>query len=192
MRPEKCTLKKLFESDRRYVVPLFQRGYVWTLANQWQPLWEDVVAQARQVRNLGDADGKRLRKHFLGAVVLNEDQNRIMHVASTGVIDGQQRLTTIQLLLAAFRDVVAPLGIDRLTRDLRNLTVNDGDWPDPDEAFKVWPTNAGRVDFRTVMMAGSPAAVRRIRSLASARSWCLPVRLWWMPISTSANVLTSM
>jgi hypothetical protein len=73
---------------------------------------------------------------------------------SWDIIDGQQRLTTLQVVLTAFRDVVRPKTESRYERDLQRVTRNDGLMEMPDEQFKVWPTNSDRVVFRTVMTAG--------------------------------------
>jgi hypothetical protein len=49
LKTDKITIFDLFEIQRRYLVPIFQRGYVWTMEGQWQPLWEDIIAQTAQV-----------------------------------------------------------------------------------------------------------------------------------------------
>lgn len=49
MRPTTVTPDDLFRPQRRYVIPLFQRGYVWTEQDHWGPLWRDIVLQARRV-----------------------------------------------------------------------------------------------------------------------------------------------
>jgi uncharacterized protein with ParB-like and HNH nuclease domain len=47
MKPETRTVTELFERDVRYVVPLYQRPYVWNEEDQWEPLWEDIIAEAQ-------------------------------------------------------------------------------------------------------------------------------------------------
>lgn len=42
MQVQKTTIESLFTHERRYLVPLFQRPYVWSQENQWEPLWDDV------------------------------------------------------------------------------------------------------------------------------------------------------
>ena len=72
------------------------------------------------------------------------------------MIDGQQRLTTLQVLLAAFRDVVAETGENTfLEGELERLTVNTGQYSSEDDEFKVWPTTAFQSDFQTTIKAGS-------------------------------------
>ena len=107
MKTDRVTVFDLFEKQRRYLVPIFQRGYVWTKEGQWEPLWEDIVDQATIVRESSATTRQSARKHFLGAIVLNQDSTQVRHVAATEIIDGQQRLMTLQILLAALRDVVS-------------------------------------------------------------------------------------
>jgi uncharacterized protein with ParB-like and HNH nuclease domain len=97
------TVFELFEKERRYIVPLFQRPYVWTEEKQWQPLWEDITAKADQLLYLRD-DHQVVGRHFLGAAVLNEIKTFGRQVAAREIIDGQQRLTTLQIALTAYRD----------------------------------------------------------------------------------------
>jgi Protein of unknown function DUF262 len=53
MQAETRTLTYLFQLDVRYVIPLYQRPYVWTAEQQWGPLWEDIAAVADHVLNEG-------------------------------------------------------------------------------------------------------------------------------------------
>jgi uncharacterized protein with ParB-like and HNH nuclease domain len=147
----------MFEKQRRYVVPLFQRPYVWEEDEQWEPLWQDIAGRAEAVLNR-EARGSRtdrIESHFLGAVVLNQIKVYGRQVDTVEVIDGQQRLTTLQLLLAAFRDVVKGTEETRLADDLTRLTENSGVRDSEIERFKVWPTNADRRDFEAALVAGS-------------------------------------
>ena len=84
----------------RLEVPLFQRQYVWSRDTQWEPLWEDISRKFTEFLR-GRKDGP---VHFLGAMVLDQKQTPTTHVDKRQVIDGQQRLTTLQIFIAAFRD----------------------------------------------------------------------------------------
>lgn len=48
MQSKPLSVYDLFDHKRRYVVPLFQRQYVWSHDNQWEPLWDDVRSKAVQ------------------------------------------------------------------------------------------------------------------------------------------------
>lgn len=71
MQPSTLTVHEIFEKERRYTVPLFQRAYVWTREDQWEPLWEDIERQARSCLQALKDKRQVSTSHFLGAVVVN-------------------------------------------------------------------------------------------------------------------------
>ena len=99
------TIRGLFESSRVYVIPNYQRTYVWNEFDQWEPLWLDVVSITDVLMfSPPQPNGEAPKPHFLGATVLKEVTRPGDDVRSFVVVDGQQRLTTIQLLLTAMGD----------------------------------------------------------------------------------------
>ena len=142
MKTDKITVFDLFETQRRYLVPIFQRGYVWTKEDQWEPLWEDIADQANLVQLHKGYTANTIRRHFLGAIVLVQVPTVIRQMPASEIIDGQQRLLTLQVFLAALRDAVSGLGDEYLRIQLGRLTSNPGPWHHEDEQFIVWPTNA--------------------------------------------------
>lgn len=158
MKPEKMSVLEVFQRERRLCVPLFQRAYVWNLEQQWRPLWEDVVRQADA--HLRSGDDQSIHTHFLGAVVINLANVQGRSVARADIIDGQQRLTTMQLLLAALRDVAAEVGADPEDVDVfTRHTANPVRDKESAEVLKVWPTNSDREHFSATMRAGSLGAL---------------------------------
>ena len=116
------TPAEIFGHSVGYVVPLVQPPYVWTREAQWEPLCEDVRAVAERVLNAPSvAFGPAVvSPHFLGAVVLDQQSTPTGFFSVRHVIDGQQRLTTLQLLLDAAQEVVAEPG-SRLSPAARRL-----------------------------------------------------------------------
>jgi len=168
MIPEKLTIQQLFSRERRFVIPLFQRSYVWNKDDQWEPLWEDIErrANAHEKKMKSDSEGK-VRSHFLGAVVLSNASAQGRSIARCDVIDGQQRLTTLQLFLAAVRDQSFLLGAEEEDANIfRDLTRNPRRDDDSVEIFKVWPTNADQDVFAQIMKAGSLKALTEAFSKA--------------------------
>ena len=110
----------VFNLPQHLVVPLFQRPYVWDETEQWLPLWEDV----RRMAELRLADPYSSATHFLGAVVLQAQDNPTGNLPARNVIDGQQRLTTLQLLMDATGAVLDEHGLDDLAGQLEILTHN--------------------------------------------------------------------
>ncbi len=142
----------IFDSKQRLEIPLFQRQYVWNEEEQWLPLWEDIQRKfSDTINKVSDAPN-----HFLGAMVLDQKQTPTGHVVVRQVIDGQQRLTTLQIFLAAFRDFCRSEGFKELGEEVDQSLFNKGMMADPEiDQFKVWPTKLDRKQFMDVISAGS-------------------------------------
>jgi hypothetical protein len=158
MQPFPRKISALFNQERRYVVPLFQRPYVWSRDIQWEPLWADIAARADREATAPDNTDP---PHFLGAIVIQQRRSVNDQLLAHDVIDGQQRLTTLQILLAAFRDVSSPHD-ERTHAVIKSWTENFHAFADVEvERFKVWPTLRDSAEFRVVMTAGSPEQVEK-------------------------------
>lgn len=150
------SIRTIFGQQRRHLVPLYQRPYVWKREDQWEPLWDDIRALAERIHV-----GKETRPHFLGAIVLDQVRQPTGYVESRWIIDGQQRLTTMQVVLEAFSDLCQLYGAKQQASALLALTRNQNPMEEAaDVEFKVWPTNSDQSSFRKVMRAGSSGEVR--------------------------------
>ena len=152
MDVSKSPLLSVFDPKQRLEVPLFQRQYVWSEEQQWQPLWEDIERKfAEALEGRKDAP-----VHFLGAMVLDQKQTPTGHVVLRQVIDGQQRLTTFQIFLAAYRDFCSEQDCKELALECEKFLLNTGMMASPDvDRFKVWPTQLDRPQFSDVVTSGS-------------------------------------
>ena len=137
MEANERALLELFRGDIRYEMPPSQREYVWDLRSRWEPLWDDIRATAEN-----HLQG-RSRAHFLGPLAVKEitENDRVAgDVITKSVIDGQQRLTTLQLILHAAQAVTQKY--DRPTADaLRPYVENSHtSWPSgsQDYQYKIW------------------------------------------------------
>ncbi|MDE0498394.1 MAG: DUF262 domain-containing protein [Acidimicrobiaceae bacterium] len=172
-------LQKIFALDVQFRVPLYQRPYVWDRDRQWMPLWEDVTSLAEGYLD----DGTHISHHFLGAVVVRQRPNPVGTLEVRDVIDGQQRLTTLQLLADAVEEVIREQeGPVRESKKLRKLVLNDIDLFTEDEQFKIWPTNADQPVFRHAMtdeksvpedLVDKPIAKAHAYFKSQARDWAL-------------------
>jgi hypothetical protein len=154
-------LKQVLTQDRRYVVPTFQRDYEWTRDGQWELLFDDLevttdrlhearVRSEAMGESLAKAD-KRVAPHFLGAIVCDQLSAPAGGLDLRAVIDGQQRLTTVQLLLRGVADVLIERGSSRV-RQLRRLMENHPDVVNSgEERYKLWPRRRDRVIWPTAM-----------------------------------------
>jgi uncharacterized protein with ParB-like and HNH nuclease domain len=82
-----------FDGSKQNLIPLFQRGYSWDRDN-WQTLWDDILVQY---------EAGPESNHFMGAIVSFPVRTVPVGVNKHLIIDGQQRLTTLALLLCALR-----------------------------------------------------------------------------------------
>jgi len=128
-----------FDGSKQGVIPLFQRPYSWE-PKDWATLWDDLMAQYE--------DAER-SSHFMGAVVTVPVKSVPVGVAKHLVIDGQQRLTTISLLLAAIRDKAA-LQADDSTAGIIGDLLTNRHYKSPDD-LKLVPTQVDRSAYNSVV-----------------------------------------
>ncbi|BAK36601.1 hypothetical protein MLP_35870 [Microlunatus phosphovorus NM-1] len=96
------TPMQIFSLPQQLVVPLFQRPYVWEQEEQWAPLWGDI----RRLAEVRLRDPFSTATHFLGAVVVQAHDGQLGNMQASNIIDGQQRLTTLQVLMDAAASVL--------------------------------------------------------------------------------------
>lgn len=155
------TIRHLFDSRIVYLIPNYQRTYVWNEYDQWEPLWLDVVGIANPPPGTSERYTPASRKpHFLGATVLKEMPARVEDARRLAVVDGQQRLTTIQLLLTAVADAFRDHEVlSHLESSARNLTIN---WVSgahsSSEPDKIQPLAGDFRSFTEVMKASRDEA----------------------------------
>lgn len=122
MEAKILNLDSLFGGEVSYRIPQFQRPYAWKKDSQWQPLWEDVSKIADACLNT--AQNHRVRPHFMGAIVLQPQSINTGEVRKVLVVDGQQRLTTLQLLIKAIEKAYLNRGDSERSARLRKFTKN--------------------------------------------------------------------
>lgn len=97
MKATEANLLAFLKKSPQFVIPIYQRTYSWT-AKECRQLWDDIV-------RAGSNDA--IRVHFIGSIVYIESGlSQVSHQAPLLVIDGQQRLTTVTLLLAAIANAL--------------------------------------------------------------------------------------
>jgi uncharacterized protein with ParB-like and HNH nuclease domain len=97
MKATATNFLKFLDGKKQFIIPIYQRTYGWRISD-CQQLWNDILRVAQD---------DRIPAHFLGSIVYVEKS--IYHISSITqllVIDGQQRLTTLSLLLAALGEAL--------------------------------------------------------------------------------------
>jgi hypothetical protein len=137
MKAAERTLQELLHSAVQYVIPVFQRYYVWG-EKDWERLWDDLLMLLEAPEHQ--------RRHFLGSIVCVPEPHQPGVVPAYQVIDGQQRLTTLSILLCALRDAAARLGWDELAAEVEeNYLIHRH--RRGSERYKVFPRLRDRSSF---------------------------------------------
>lgn len=145
----KTDVAQIFARTARYEADKeLQRPYVWEREAQWEPLWDDVK----------EAAGKRLAKqpvpdHFFGTIVLFDAGKDSFGIDRLRVIDGQQRLTTLQILLQALYEACAKIGAASVANKIRASTrTHEAFQQNPVKShLKVWPLPQDQQAFINAM-----------------------------------------
>jgi uncharacterized protein with ParB-like and HNH nuclease domain len=98
MKASETSLRQLLEGTKQFQIPLFQRRYSWKEKN-WQTLWDDLMSIYEE--DIEDDDN-----YFMGTIVTQSIGGTADGISPFIVIDGQQRLTTLTLLLAVIRNIL--------------------------------------------------------------------------------------
>lgn len=172
-------LGQVFANDQQNVIPHFQRPYVWDQERNWEPLWEDIRLAAEEVEresSSGYYSGKDQRTYFLGSIVIQNRPKPPKRVSLWDVVDGQQRLTTLQVLFASARAVAIEAGAKSLAANFGSMIENRPDVIHddyPDDRYKVWPLPQDRDVFLWAVSPNGSAtpAPEPTHRIARARRW---------------------
>lgn len=134
MDATKGNIYAILNGNKQFLIPVYQRYYSWDLS-QCQRLWTDIV----------DMQKKNKPGHFVGSIVNIAEQAMPTGVQKYMIIDGQQRITTLTLLLIALRDYAEkhPEGQMINARRIDN-TLLKNEYEDGDDRYKLLLTETDR------------------------------------------------
>ncbi len=142
MQVDESTLRSILEGSKQYVIPLYQRPYAWKKDN-WQKLWEDILELTRSRRSHPN------ESHFTGTLVLDTG-NVTPEMTQFLVVDGQQRLTTLSVLLAALSNFYSAGGDEQSAKRIREqVLVNT--FAQEDNRYRLRPANFDEVTYRSAV-----------------------------------------
>jgi uncharacterized protein with ParB-like and HNH nuclease domain len=148
MKAGAAPLLGVLQGMQHFVVPLFQRPYSWSKDN-WATLWGDILETYETPMD------EALRPHFLGSIVTKSLPNTPTGVSPFLLIDGQQRLTTLTVLLAALRDS-ARVDAPELAEKIHEVYLVNK-YAAGLEKYKVLPTQADRPAYSELIAGGGTA-----------------------------------
>jgi len=148
MQASETKLQELIEGTKQYIIPLFQRPYSW-LKSDWQILLDDIMELY---------DSENPHPHFMGSIVTIQTDSVPEGVPKYLLIDGQQRLTTIFILLAVLRDRAKELEKMKIAKAIHNKYLANIYEEDEDEFdyYKLQPTQVDRSTFYKIIKSDFP------------------------------------
>lgn len=147
MKATEANLLKFLKKSPQFVIPIYQRNYSWTV-DQCRQLWADLLRAGRQAS---------VTAHFIGSIVYVErGLSNVVQQEALLVIDGQQRLTTSTLLIAALANHFESKGVGELletfsAKKLRNYYLLNPD-EEGERHFKLLLSETDRETLLAILM----------------------------------------
>ena len=159
MKAGEVVFQKLLDGKRQYVVPLYQRTYSWK-EKHWEQLWDDLL----EIYALPTP-----RNHFIGSVVTQQVTTAPEGASKYTLIDGQQRMTTLFILLSVVRQFAKSdtKTWGNLAEEIQNTCLVN-QYIDGDGRIKLMPTQRDRSVFASVVNGEIPPD---ITSIGKARTY---------------------
>ncbi|MDI9549510.1 MAG: DUF262 domain-containing protein, partial [Chloroflexota bacterium] len=143
MKATEAKLLTFLQKSGQFIIPIYQRTYSWT-AKQCEQLWQDILRAGRD----GAVPG-----HFVGSIVyVEKGLYSVSSIPQLLVIDGQQRLTTVSLIIAALsRALEGTDGIDGMTaRKLANYHLLNPE-EEGELRYKLLLTQTDRLSLQRIV-----------------------------------------
>lgn len=144
MKVDEERLTKLLEGNRQFVVPIYQRTYDWHDFHCKQ-LYDDIVEVGSSEDDL---------THFIGAITYHSPHEAIQPVSRHQLIDGQQRITTLMLLLVALKRVFKEQVDEQQSAMIEQLLYNVIVPEHGERHLKMRLNEDDRVEFEEILKSG--------------------------------------
>ena len=131
---EKGSIYNLLNGQCQYIIPVYQRKYSWQAHVQCARLWKDIV----------EMEKKKKKHHFVGSIVSIAEKKSVMGVQKQLIIDGQQRMTTLSILMIALRDYLKENGAGAEVDNNITYMVLKNPSRSGDDAYKMLLTDSDR------------------------------------------------
>lgn len=135
MKADEANLLGFMNGPKQFIIPIYQRPYSWTLA-QCRQLWDDIIKSGRD---------EKTSSHFLGSIVyVEKGLYQISTIPQLLLIDGQQRLTTISLILSVLSKSLKEHPVSEMNSDkLKNYYLINSDEED-EKRYKLVLTKSDK------------------------------------------------
>ena len=180
MKADPFTVGEILKDTKRFVVPIYQRSYAWPIKPQLETFFDQVEAKAKE-----HLDNETLFPHYVGAIlVMPRGAFAFGRIVILDVVDGQQRLTTFQLLLAALKDLAVQYELPTANLiDTYLVNPAGAQLQEPEERYKLYPSYSDRQLFCDIIDLSRDKLRERYpdsfyKNLKVVESSRLPLRAW--------------
>jgi len=152
MRADAFSLDVVLSEKQQWVVPVYQRHYEWETSEDKQipKLWDDLKDKALEI-----LDNRLPYPHYFGAVIYSEPSGQPFGtIRKRYLVDGQQRITTFELVLITLREVSRDMGVARVQDVVASYLFNEeskGMIDPAKECYKLWPSSYDRNLYRKIV-----------------------------------------
>ena len=160
MKASETNLRSILEGNKQFIVPLFQRTYSWD-TKEWETLWNDLQDLYEE---------EHPRNHFIGSTVTIPVDSPASGVAKFLLIDGQQRLTTILIVLALLRDQAKSNPESTLAEEITDSFLANR-YKKGSDYWKLLPTQADREPFAAIMYEQTTVRGRFLTHRLPSQRW---------------------
>lgn len=180
MQASETKLQPMIEGTKQYIVPLYQRPYSWD-KKEWQVLWDDLVWLY---------ENEEPKNHFIGSIVTFLTSSVPEGVTKFMLIDGQQRLTTIFILLALLRDVAKTQKDDQLAAEIEETQLVNR-FKKGNDYFKLLPTQDDRNSFMGLIQSSHIDATTPNRIMLAYQFFEREVRRSGIDVTLLTRIISS-
>lgn len=152
MHAKDWKLNDVLQERQQWVIPVYQRHYAWETREDKQipTLWADLQDRAEE-----KLDGVDVKPHFVGAIIYSQPEDQPFGTVNKRfLVDGQQRITTFNLVLSALRENARKQGCDNIFNAINEYLFNakSGGMAEPEkEQFKLWSSSFDRPYFLSIV-----------------------------------------
>jgi len=129
----------------QYIIPFFQRGYVWKRDN-WSELWENIVEEYSELSKGNTSE------HFIGTIIIKQILSKNVGASEYELIDGQQRLTTLCLLLRSFYDSTSDVAAKNWIKGFFTFVDSYGH-----EKIRIIHSKVDKANFEKILLSADNA-----------------------------------
>ncbi len=151
MHAKDWKLNDVLQERQQWVIPVYQRHYAWETRDDKQipKLWSDLKDRAEE-----KLEGHDVKPHFVGAIIYSQPVDQPFGTVNKRfLVDGQQRITTFNLVLSALREIAMAQGHEHVANAVAEYLFNakSGGMADPEkEQFKLWSSSFDRPYFLAI------------------------------------------